>query len=534
MSKPGQLTNTLDSAYSLAGIVGTICARAGVPAGRVDLRNLQASVDGFSLTNQYGAFTAIAALGNLYFFDAANFDGRLNFVPRGGAPVATLTFEDLVDDGTDIRKQTRLDSISVPRVLHLNYYELNGGLQPNIATSDRSIDTRAVSEVSANTVAILQEQDAFLGTVIAHKILIEEARGGLEFSLPDSWLKLTVSDIIVLEGRRLRITECSIDEGYQKYRTVFDRASAYDAVIGTTSGVFDLAPTPPPANIIGLTTLEVIDSHILSDTDDLLGVYLAANSVDPDWHGARISVSIDGGVTYESAVDVTQKAVMGATTATVGSHNRYYKDPANVIQVELVNTDLTLYSATDVDLLNGKNRAIVGDEIVQFQTATETAPGMWELSGLLRGRNGTAAVAHGIGERFVLLARSSLRFIPLSASYLGREVTLKVLSHGSLSTEQIIPVTLVGRSQTEEAPEYLTTRKISTRRIEWSGTGRLGSGANASHGLYFDRYRVTINGDTYETSDQFLDLADYPSPVNITVGQINKLTGLGATRSLSA
>jgi hypothetical protein len=56
-------------------------------------------------------------------------------------------------------------------------------------------------------------------------------------------------------------------------------------------------------------------------------------------------------------------------------------------------------------LPRGANAAVVGNEFLQFQTATLGGPGQYVLGGLLRGRLGTddAVGSHVAGERFALL-----------------------------------------------------------------------------------------------------------------------------------
>jgi hypothetical protein len=56
-------------------------------------------------------------------------------------------------------------------------------------------------------------------------------------------------------------------------------------------------------------------------------------------------------------------------------------------------------------MLNGANAALIGSEIIQFQTATENSDGSYTLSTLLRGRLGTewACGTHTVGETFVIL-----------------------------------------------------------------------------------------------------------------------------------
>src|SRR5690606_3296569 len=94
---------------------------------------------------------------------------------------------------------------------------------------------------------------------------------------------------------------------------------------------------------------------------------------------------------------------MGSVINTVGVGPENMFDMANTIDVVLVQG--TLASVTELAVLNGANVAVVGDEIIQFQTATLTGTGRYTLSKLLRGRLGTEHEMsnHAAGDRFVLL-----------------------------------------------------------------------------------------------------------------------------------
>src|SRR5690606_17892101 len=122
LTRTGLTYEPLQASWPLAQIISDICQRAGMPESMIDLRGLEGSVDGFSLDNSHPAFTGIEQLARIFMFDASSFDGEMHFVPRGLDSVATLTRDDLIDDGREISKRERRDAISVPRVLHLEYY----------------------------------------------------------------------------------------------------------------------------------------------------------------------------------------------------------------------------------------------------------------------------------------------------------------------------------------------------------------------------------------------------------------------------
>ena len=62
-------------------------------------------------------------------------------------------------------------------------------------------------------------------------------------------------------------------------------------------------------------------------------------------------------------------------------------DEANTVTVTLLGG--ALFSTSEFLVLNGDNAALLGDEIIQFKTATLVSGTTYILSGLLRGRRGT-------------------------------------------------------------------------------------------------------------------------------------------------
>jgi hypothetical protein len=76
------------------------------------------------------------------------------------------------------------------------------------------------------------------------------------------------------------------------------------------------------------------------------------------------------------------------------------------IQVALEDREAELEPATPNAIARGDNRLLVGSEIVQFAQAQPVGDGVWELTGLLRGRGGTeieALAGHMPGTLVTLL-----------------------------------------------------------------------------------------------------------------------------------
>ena len=533
-NKPGQSYDALPASWTIAGIITEIAERAGIPAGKIDVSSLLTTyADGFSMTNAYAAYTGIEALGRIFLFDPSNYDGVLHFVPRGGASAATLTVDGLIDDGKDIHTRIRRDAMSVPRVMHLQYYAYDGGLDPDKQSSERSVDARATSEVTTESTVIMRPLDAARTTAINHKISMEEQRGGMEFSLPDSYLKLVPGDIVLLDGERARIISVEVEEGLQNYKSVFDRASAVtSAVIGIPTGI----PTPPPSLIVGTTVLHFIDSHILRDQDDRLGFYVAISGAEDAWTGALVEISYDGGANYVDSVEATTDAEMGALTTALATHPAEYPDDINSCSVQMLRTDMELESTDLAGMQNRVNLAIIDDELINYGTVSETSPGVWLLSYFLRGRKGSAVAAHGAGARFVSLDRTQLWFIDTTPLRIGQPFTFRATSFGSATQTIVTTANYVGRSQLERQPAYLAVTRdgLGNIVITWQGVGRLGGGMFVGMGSYFTGFIVSVNGtDQPITTAETMTVVDPGAGATISVRQINSLTGAGPTLTVT-
>lgn len=523
MARPGQSYEPPLFAWNVGSVVADICSRAGIPYDAIDTDLVEGHLEGFSTTNEQSAASAIEALAGLFLFDPANYDAMLHFVPRGGNVVAEIELEDLVDDGEDVEVDTRRDSIEVPRTLNLQYYDTDGGLTPDKQTSDRTLDNRSVSDSTTETTVIMRADDAARAVVIKHKVAVEEARGTIQFSLPDSWLFLSTADAVRFRGQRMRIIECNADDGFQSYRCTFDRASAYESTI---QGVPIDVPAEPPSLVASESRIEVLDSHILASSDDTLGYYVAISSLTLDWQGAFVELSRDGGSNWADSDASGVNAVIGHITSAIPARSEFIRDDFSVLDVELLREDMELLPATMTEMMNRANQAMVGNEIISFSGVEQIGEKAWRLTGLLRGRKGSGAVAHSAGERFVLLDLGSLEFIQAEPYDLYRTLTFRATSIGREGPDQTVTLSFQGKGQQERAPAYLHAVRSGTDLVvTWQGVGRVGGGVSVGMGAYFGGYRVTLGSTTVDTTNRTVTIP-YTAGT-LSVRQLNTITGPG-------
>ena len=163
----------------------------------------------------------------------------------------------------------------------------------------------------------------------------------------------------------------------------------------------------------------------------------AASSPSAAWSGASLYVDQGDGALQLLGPTGRTRATIGTALDVLPPASPLLFDRQRSVTVDLVGDDLLLLDATMRQLAMGANRAVVGNEIIQFASAQPLGIGHWLLSGLWRGRGGTeAAIAgHTIGERFVLLDSSGITLDPVAV---GDTPTALIAAIGLADT---VPVT---------------------------------------------------------------------------------------------
>lgn len=84
------------------------------------------------------------------------------------------------------------------------------------------------------------------------------------------------------------------------------------------------------------------------------------------------------------------------------------------------------FTSTNVSTINVSNLALVGKEVIKFQSAELIDKNKYKLSNLIRGQEGTKEYQHTTGEKFVLLDDSIISFEVQP----GKRLFLKAVTYG--------------------------------------------------------------------------------------------------------
>ena len=190
------LTGRLGGA-PLDALVGAILDDAGV--GHYDVASLGEGPDGYVIDRPMSPRAAIEPLTLAYAFDASEEGSVIRFRPRGGAPVAALTEDDLVlpDDAAPLRL-TRAQETELPREVSIAYTDSETDYRRAAVASRRLVGgaarvSHADLAVVTNDAAMERRADIWLQDVWA-------GRERADFALPPSRLALTPGDIVTLDG----------------------------------------------------------------------------------------------------------------------------------------------------------------------------------------------------------------------------------------------------------------------------------------------------------------------------------------------
>lgn len=160
-------------------------------------------------------------------------------------------------------------------------------------------------------------------------------------------------------------------------------------------------------------------------------VFVAASGASAGWTGAALLADLggDGGALSSIGSTGRRRASMGRTLGALGAASPLLVDRVSTVDIELSATDKSLANASLAHLLQGANRARIGNEIVQFATALPLGSGMWRLSDLLRGRGGTewAIPAHAADEPFILIDDALVKLDP---ALIGDPATTHIVAVG--------------------------------------------------------------------------------------------------------
>ena len=430
------------------------------------------------------------------------------FVPRGsrlamrrdGAAERTLDDAGFAANGRGARGAgAKMPIDTVPKTLVLNHYDPARDYQTGVqrATRPGAGDRSERREIAASLAA--EAAKAIVETGLARLETECETR-----TIETDWaaIDLPPGAVIAITGEsgRWRVTRWSLEAMVLTLDLV--RLARAAASVGPVTAGRVLAS---PDVVIGTTLVEAFELPPLDDVVlDMPRIGVAAAGSSPGWRRAALLFSLDGGNRWESAGGTALPAVMGHAVGALPEAGPALRDLAHAVEVDLANDMMMLADANDAALDAGANTALLGDEILQFGTATPLGGRRWRLSRLLRARRGSeaGAGAHAAGERFVLLDPEAIAFIPVPVGALGGRVMVLASGVGDVTEPARADALISGASILPPAPVHLRTDLNGT--LQWARRSRSGwrwaDGGDVPLVEEREAYRITLGDADVETA----------------------------------
>lgn len=251
------------------------------------------------------------------------------------------------------------------------------------------------------------------------------------------------------------------------------RAPPQASVTATdTDGGRILAPGDAPLGETELVAFEAPwDGAGSGDTPLIMA---ATSSGSAGWAGAALFLAPGDGQLQPLGPSGRSRAIMGHAVTVLPAGSPSLFDRVNTVTVQLASPEFNLPESTARQLVAGANRALLGEEIVQFAKATPLGSGLWQLAGFLRGRGGTenAIAAHGAGEPFVFLNGSTTS---LDGSLIGQNTLASIAAIGAGDADPVnASIRCRGLTQRPLFPVHPKAQVLSdgTLRLEWTRRAR--------------------------------------------------------------
>ena len=546
-------------------IVEDVSARIGLVAGTdIDATALTDTLPGYLIDRRMPARRAIDPLARDFFFRSVETDFKIVFIKRGGASSFTI-----VEDDLGARSDPTAEVIDL---LETRQQEVELPLSVDLTSLDQATDYQAIVQTAQRIAEAVTTQRRislkFPGSLFTaqsaqiverHLYLDWINRNRFGFSVDWSHILLNPGDVGTVTKGTATFTVELTETDYGVDRVIQMKAVADDVVVHTSAALGGEALGFPAQSIIltGPSALYLMDTTLLRDQDDDLGFYIASGAFGTQsFPGSAILKSTDGidFPTAFTAIVASRNVGHGYTLGALADAGSTKWDNVNSVTIRKFRGTFT--SDTDINVLNGANAILIGNEIVQFVTRVLNANGSITLSRLLRGRRGTdwATASHAIGDRVVILTAATILREALPDSDLNALRFYKAVTvGGNVQSGTEKSLTFLGRSKKPYAPSdirgtlagspgdwTITFKRRARTAHSWRDLVDIGIGETVesyeldvldTSGSPTDTVVRTLTSTTttftYTDAQQQTDFGSVQTQLTVKIYQMNNVVGRG-------
>ena len=408
----------------VSDIVETLLTRVGLDPTQRNVEDLTTlALTGYTVKSVSSLRDVLGELATVYRFDIIESEGTIKYKTRGNSSVATIPAKYLADvDGNGWLKETQDSDFTRRRKINLIYRDIDREYANNVQSyalprytneqfdADASVDVTVPIVLNATTAKTLAE------ILLYSKIVYESV---YTLKLPQRYLALEPGDVIDLvmddtETVTCRLGDVNVGSDNSIEATAVKEDNDIYTDIVTLAG--DVGRFDASALLAFDPRYEIHYAQVpyfaVGDIDDV-GLQYAYHFFILNTGSSAIYT--DDVTVYVDAVPVTVSPPIGyptwgyVVTPLLDTTASWSTDRASTLRVHLVGTaGLSLASAAGKEALTNDshmNLALVGDELIQFQTVTSVGGDVYDLTGIVRGKFGTEpeVIGHTAGEKFILL-----------------------------------------------------------------------------------------------------------------------------------
>lgn len=410
----GDISRTSES---LDVVVGDLLGQCGLSPSDYDVTALSSvEVNGFTRSSVSAPSKSIELLMQAYQFSCYEDESKLIFNLRGSSVDKSIDSGDfgagINNSHEQLYSQELLDDQNLPLVVNVSYIDPYHEYDVSAQSSRRSkiVDTEQI--INIDLPLALDADDARQIAEKIHSAIWTARTSYKEISLPLKYLDIAPTDIIDFavdsKYNRIRVTSCNIGE-FIELGGMSERQVDYSSIISGEQRPISYKGN----NFPGATECYFINCPALRNEDGDTGFYLAAHGYMPSWRGCVVfAQSPSGG--WSQLTSVVNPATVGVATTVLSDADSSIIDFASTVMIRMRYGSPSSSTLAGVLADKSVNAALLGREgsweIIQFITADDNGDGTFELSGFVRGQNGTewAMPLHSVGDIFILLTEDTI------------------------------------------------------------------------------------------------------------------------------
>lgn len=552
------LDRPADAGNTWGDVVSEVCTLCRVTDA--DTSELTMPIDGYLWAPQPGA-DIIAPGNDIHDVDPCAHDFGIAFRVRGSASDQLIASDEFVSDDSKRFELSIVQDSQLPARVAFNYADRTADFQKNTAAD------QVPGDITVGERTKTFDLSTYVSTPDDAQPLVERflRRQWFERELGEAVLTVGRASIepgdvktIELDGeqRSIRFTELTRSGLLMRAKWVRDDPRIHDPS-ASPGPVFD-GHDPDELFIPSPSKAEVFDIPLLNDLEDEPGPqlhYAGSDYGGGNWPGLIMWRGDFADDEYDqwNGLESSDKATWGYCSDALGNADPWLWDRGNSIEIQLKSGSLTSSTEAAINADPSINQAVIGAEgrweIINFTTATLLGDGLWQISGLLRGRRGTewACASHQAGDEFWLADDLKRDVLGLSevgtgewykGQTLGRDpTTASVIDLGSFTGATLKPYAAASLTWTTDGTD-LFGKIIRRTRLggDWVG-GTTIPLSEASEAYEVDIYNgstfkrtISVSGTnlfTYTAAQMAADGLSVTSLPNSDVYQMSDAVGRG-------